>query len=619
MGIHTIEELSNNLCISKYRLLDLAFRTNKSIMYTEFSIPKKTGGIRTINAPNKELKKIQRAIGVLLLDQVKAHDEQKNDNNKVSHGYMKGKSIFTNSEIHRNKKYVINVDIKDFFPSIHFGRIKGYLEKNYKFKLPSAVAKVIASISCLDGRLPQGSPLSPMLSNFICEHLDFLVMKVAKEYKVHYTRYADDLTFSTNDNKILGSYDDFISEVTASISKAGFEVNEAKTRLQYRGKRQTVTGLTVNRKINPCIEFIKQTRAMAHSMYKNGKCFLDNEEVSMNTLHGRFAFINQADVYNRNRLKKIDDNSPFEYKKYLKSKVEYKNKELNSREKQYRKFLFYKYFVANEKPLILCEGPTDILYLKAALKKYYKDYPELVAMEDSIFDFKIDFFNYSATNNYILDIENGGSKFQHLYKYYKKKSGKPNLFSYFCEKFDNNPKHPVIYLLDNEFLDNGSPIHQFINEHGKHIWNLPNNSINTRETYNKNKLCKDIYLNLYKVIGQNLCLMLIPREISKEISEKIANSKESDDIKKSLKIQEKSEDLKDLEIEDLIPELENISIGGKSFCKDDSNGENGTVGKARMAQHVLRNYRTIDLSGLRPLLDNLKKVVIGYNNDGFNI
>lgn len=616
MGIRTLEELSKNLCISKYRLLDLAFRTNKAIMYTEFYIPKKTGGIRTIDAPNKELKNIQKAIGVLLLDHVKAHAEQKDENNKISHGYMKGKSIFTNSEIHRNKKYVINVDIKDFFPSIHFGRIKGYLEKNYKFKLPSAVAKVIASISCLDGRLPQGSPLSPMLSNFICEHLDFLVMKVARKYKVHYTRYADDLTFSTNYNKILDIYDDFISEVTASISKAGFEVNETKTRLQYRGNRQTVTGLTVNRKINPCIEFIKQTRAMAHSMYKNGKCFLNNEEVSMNTLHGRFAFINQADVYNRNRLKKIDDNSPFEYKKYLKSKVEYKNKELNSREKQYRKFLFYKYFIANEKPLILCEGPTDILYLKAALKKYYKDYPELVAMEDSVIDFKIDFFNYSATNNYILDIENGGSKFQHLYRYYKMKSGKPNLFTYFHEKFDNSPKHPVIYLLDNEFQDKNSPIRQFINEHGNDIWNLQNNSINTGGTYNKTKLCKDIYLNSYKVIGQNLCLMVIPCEISKEISEKIAESKESDDIKKIL------EDLKieDLEIEDLIlEEFKNLSVNGKNVCKDDNNGESGTAGKARAAQYVLRNYRTIDLSGLRPLLDNIKKVVSGYNNGKFNI
>src|SRR5690606_37339505 len=107
-----------------------------------------------------------------------------------------------------------------------------------------------AQLSCYSGKLPQGAPSSPIISNLICEILDYRLLKISKKYKLDYTRYADDLTFSTNDKKFLDLKTEFYKKLENELIRAGFRINEKKKRLQMSNSRQVVTGLVVNEKIN---------------------------------------------------------------------------------------------------------------------------------------------------------------------------------------------------------------------------------------------------------------------------------------------------------------------------------------------------------------------------------
>lgn len=114
----------------------------------------------------------------------------------------KGKSFITNAQIHRNKRFVINVDLENFFDSFHFGRVRGYFMKNKNYQCSEEVATTIAQIACYEGKLPQGAPSSPIITNMICNIFDMRLLRLAKKYKLDYTRYADDLSFSTNDKNL---------------------------------------------------------------------------------------------------------------------------------------------------------------------------------------------------------------------------------------------------------------------------------------------------------------------------------------------------------------------------------------------------------------------------------
>lgn len=122
----------------------------------------------------------------------------------------------------------MNIDLENFFESFHFGRVRGFFTKNKNFLLPSEVATVIAQLSCYEGKLPQGAPTSPIISNLICGILDYRLLKVAKKYKLNYTRYADDLTFSTNDKNFLNLQTKFHEEISKELIQAGFKINEKR-------------------------------------------------------------------------------------------------------------------------------------------------------------------------------------------------------------------------------------------------------------------------------------------------------------------------------------------------------------------------------------------------------
>ena len=357
--VKTRQDLATLLNIKNSQLTYILYVKSTEEFYTSFAVPKKNGGIRKISAPGGNLKYVQRRLANLLWEHEKKIREEKNINAQISHAFEEHKSTFTNAWKHRNKKIVVNFDLENFFESIHFGRVKGFFQRNRNYELPEDVAVILAQLTCYKGSLPQGAPTSPILTNLICHILDMKVLSLAKKYRLDYTRYADDMTFSTNDTKFAKHYEKFCDELSRLIMHEGFSLNHSKTRIQFKGRRQEVTGLVFNQKVGVPREFYKETRAMAHALYTNGEYSINGFKGTLNQLQGRFAYINAIDKHNNELSGRMEGKDPF--------------RKLNGREKQFQRFLFYKYFFANPSPLIVTEGKTDILYIKAAMKNLYRD------------------------------------------------------------------------------------------------------------------------------------------------------------------------------------------------------------------------------------------------------
>ena len=186
------ERLAILLDVPLQKLTYILYVKKTDNCYKQFQIPKKDGTMRIICAPNDELKVIQRKLANELWKYHLYYMEKKNIESNISHGFVKGRSILTNANIHVNKKYIVNMDIEDFFPSIHFGRVRGYFNKSNEFNLSENVSTIIAQLTCYQGVLPQGAPTSPILANLLCNILDMRLLKVCAKYKVDYSRYADD-------------------------------------------------------------------------------------------------------------------------------------------------------------------------------------------------------------------------------------------------------------------------------------------------------------------------------------------------------------------------------------------------------------------------------------------
>ena len=245
-----------------------AYSKNNPNRYFQFQIPKKKKGeFRTITAPNKGLKCIQRCLNALLLEQFKA--------NPAANGFVPGKSIVDNAKVHLGQKYIYNIDLKDFFPSITVGRVFACLQLP-PFSFDKPTASLIADLCCHEGVLPQGAPTSPTLTNVVCARLDWRLNKLAKRYNLHYSRYADDITFSSMTN-IFHEDGKFILEMQHYIEKEGFKMNAAKTRLNSYYQRQEVTGLTINDKPNVTQKYVRQLRTMLHNWEASGYEYAQNK------------------------------------------------------------------------------------------------------------------------------------------------------------------------------------------------------------------------------------------------------------------------------------------------------------------------------------------------------
>lgn len=235
----------------------------KNKRYVEFSVPKKSGKLRIIKSPDNLIKRPQTLINLLL--QIVFEDHSHYSTN----GFLYGKDIIRNAIPHVNKNYLLNIDIKDFFPSINFRRIKVVLELS-PFDLidnRETIGFLISNLCTHDNSLPQGAPTSPILSNIITQKLDRKISKYSISRNIKYTRYADDLSFSSNwnvfDKKI-------IQELTSIVQSENFEVNPDKTRVRTFMQRQEVTGLIVNEKLNVKREYLQKVRAMINNWEKGG-------------------------------------------------------------------------------------------------------------------------------------------------------------------------------------------------------------------------------------------------------------------------------------------------------------------------------------------------------------
>ncbi|MEW9095387.1 MAG: reverse transcriptase family protein [Clostridiaceae bacterium] len=222
--------------------------------YHTFEIDKKNGDKRFIIAPSKKLKYRQQWILKNILEKILIDDS--------AHGFKKNKSIVTNAQQHINKKYIINIDIKDFFPSI--GQEKVY-EVFKSVGYTEEVARKLAHICCFGGVLPQGAPTSPCLSNIILKELDIAIKKITLDKEITYTRYADDLTFSANFDITY-----LTDMIYLEIEKQGFIPNKAKTNIMQANRPKIVTGLIVSEKVKVPKKYKRKLRQEIYYCKKFG-------------------------------------------------------------------------------------------------------------------------------------------------------------------------------------------------------------------------------------------------------------------------------------------------------------------------------------------------------------
>ena len=346
--------------IQKKNLTYIVYVLNggRDFQYDTYEIPKRSGGTRQIAAPKGGLLTLQKRLNKILQT---IYWER-----PAAHGFVSGRSIITNANQHAGKKLILNLDQEDFFPSINFGRVRGlFLSRPYS--LNASVATIIAQIVCFKDALPQGAPTSPVISNMICSRLDGELQRLARSSRCMYTRYADDITFSTNLGQFSSKiYDYSNSELSESlkriINENGFSINTRKIRLQKHNRRQEVTGLIVNEFVNVRRDYIRNVRAALHAwekfgikgaedFYQKKYCLLPQHYVPgtfRNIIRGKIEFIQSVKKLNPD---KASSNIPLRFLDHFHT---------NS----LRDF---------DKPVIRTEGMTDWMHMVAALNWFQKN------------------------------------------------------------------------------------------------------------------------------------------------------------------------------------------------------------------------------------------------------
>jgi RNA-directed DNA polymerase len=372
--------VANLLGLKPAHLAYNLYKKSDAEKYTKFEIPKRYGGKRPICAPIADLKHIQGLLAAVLMNCL--NELNAKYDRQAAHGFITDRSILTNAHQHRGRRHVLNLDLQNFFGSINFGRVRGYFIADKDFALLPAVATVLAQIACFENTLPQGSPASPVISNLIGNVLDTHLIKLARKNDCFYTRYADDLTFSTN----LPSFPEelaFLKEgvwttgtaLLKVIKQSGFAVNESKVRMQFEDSQQSVTGLVVNYKVNTTASYRSSIRAMAKNLFKTGSFTHDSfikdsaghvsKQTELGTiaqLEGMFGHVKHVDEFNSHlRGQEI----PY------------------GRARLYKRFFLFSQIFCSPLPVILCEGKTDNIYLLHAIRSRASHFPQLAKTSDT--------------------------------------------------------------------------------------------------------------------------------------------------------------------------------------------------------------------------------------------
>ena len=327
-NIETKDDLLYVLNVSSRKYNYLIYQ--KKNLYASFYINKKQGGFRKILSPCYDLKKKQKELNIIMRNNYEF-------NNETVHGFVKEHSIKTNAIVHKNANYIVNIDLKNFFDNIHFGRVRGMFMKP-PFSFSDYIATNLAKVTCYEKKLPQGAPTSPTISNIICYRMDRELAHLCNKYNCRYTRYADDITISTKmlylpkeiakfrDGQVILS-----NNITNIINNEGFIINNDKLRISPNSDRQEVTGLIVNKKVNIQKVYIKKLRALLNNISKYGfylegcKYFEKNLGDCSNKNYVEHKFINviKGKIEFLKMIKGIDDCVYIKYASLFNELIDY--------------------------------------------------------------------------------------------------------------------------------------------------------------------------------------------------------------------------------------------------------------------------------------------------------
>ena len=265
--INKLAEKGSIVIINSYHfsnLVGIKWKYLKSLInnpekyYYNFEISKKNGGKRKISVPNRPLELCQKYIKENILDKINIHNS--------ANGFASNKSIITNALYHVNKEVILNIDLKDFFPSIDSKKV--FYVFNSMCGYDKDLSHCLTKLVLYDGGLPQGACTSPILSNIVSYKMDVRLKKLADSKGITYTRYADDITFS-GDRTVVN--DGLLKIVTLIVEDCGYRLNESKTRFQSNKARQEVTGLIVNNgKISVSKRYLRKIRQELYYIKKYG-------------------------------------------------------------------------------------------------------------------------------------------------------------------------------------------------------------------------------------------------------------------------------------------------------------------------------------------------------------
>jgi len=568
-GLHDIAAL---LKFTPSGLAYILYAKPLATKYHSFEILKRGGGSRQINAPAADLMLLQRRLSDLLQDCEEEINQLKNRKDQLAHGFKRGRSIITNATKHRKRRYVLNIDLQDFFGTINFGRVRGFFIKDRNFSLHPDAATVLAQIACYQNALPQGSPCSPVISNLIGHVLDIHLGKLAFDAGCSYSRYADDITFSTNKKQFPPSIAKPIDwekhkwepgdRLQGIVNRAGFAINPTKTRMQYRTSRQDVTGLVVNSKANIRSEYRRTVRAMAHRLFMTGHFELietipvpdasgvlapTRKEGTLAQLHGMLGHIDRVDRHNE-KLKSSPQNGTDMF-----------GRGISSKRNLYRRFLMFKEFYAAPAPVIVCEGKTDNVYIRQAIRRLAGSFPTLATVQpNKPTTLNVRVPRYPQTNTgRILRLNGGTGDFKSFIPEYVKEMNRFRA---------PGKQNPVILLVDND-------------EAGRSVYNV------ARQFNHKKATGAEPFVH----IAGNLYLTATP-------------------VKQGQK---------DSVIEDAFGDLtKNLKLGGKGFLPENDKSFDPTIhfGKHIFSQYVEQNASKIDFSGFVDILTRLTATIEAHKS-----